>query len=344
MFYVYPYLSAHIATHLNEQIAQFFNNLNNVDGNTTFTLTTSLFPQPLIDRLSRSSELQDLFKHFFDAFKRLMPLERSAVLNQFSTIQEVETWLNDTTRQAHTINNDNLPISLRNPASNLFLYLYEKTIKNALADHYNEFFQQIPTVYCPFCGIEKLPQPKVRRADYDHWIYKATYPFVAVSMHNLIPMGDCCNRDFKKKQDVLTSSGGARRQFYYPYTQHFEVRINLDGSRLPKANTKNANWSINFTINNNYIQDWAEVFCIKKRYSDELNAGFTHWTGIFVKQYKERVTDINTLKLAFLDYANTFEEYLYRESNLIKHGLFTFLAHCNDTTYYNAVLRDMSAP
>ncbi|MVM40174.1 hypothetical protein GO730_25305 [Spirosoma sp. HMF3257] len=341
MFYKYPYLASHPATHLNEQIIQFFTNLKVVDKHSSFQLSTTLFPQPLLDRLKRSNELKKLFELFFNAFKQLMPLERLAVLDQFSTIQEVELWLDDISRQPYRINNDNLPTTLRKPASDLFLYLYENTIKGALASHYVEFLQQLPTVYCPFCGIEKLPESDVRRADYDHWLYKATYPFVAISMHNLIPMGDCCNRDFKKKQDVLITKSGVRRQFYFPYKHYYELRIKLDGSKLPKANTKKAHWSVNFTINNNFVQDWAEVFCIRKRYSDELNAGFTHWTGIFIDEYKGRVSDINTLKQGFRDHAKTFERFLYRESNLIKHGLFIFLAECEDITYYNAVLRDM---
>lgn len=343
MLYTYLYLEAHPATHLNEQITQFFNNLNNIDEYSTFQLNTILFPQSLIDRLSRSSELKKLFEQFFNIFKRLTPLERLAVLNQFATIQEIKLWLEDVSRQPHSINNDNLPIILRKPAKDLFLYLYDKTLKKDLASHYNELYKKLPTEYCPFCGIEKLPKPDVRRADYDHWFYKAAYPFVAVNMYNLVPIGICCNRDFKKTQDVLINRSGVRRQFYFPYTQSYKLRVDLNGSKLPRANTKAGKWIVNFTVNNNFVQDWAEVFRIKKRYADELSAEFTHWTGVFIKEYKTRVTDVDTLKKGFRDHAGTFEMFLDRQSNLIKHGLFVFLAECDDQTYYNAVLRDMSS-
>ncbi len=341
MFYAYPYLASHSATNLNQYIGEFFDNLKVVDKRSAFSLTTTLFPQPLLDRLSRSNELKTLFEHFFNSFKVLGPLERDAVIAQFSLTQEVEIWLSDVTRQEHRINNDNLPVPLREPAKNLFLYLYDKTIKKDLISHYGELYKQLGSEYCPFCGIEKLPKPDVRKADYDHWLKKATYPFVAVNMHNLVPIGDDCNRDFKRTQNILLDKGGHRRQFYFPYKQFFEIRLDLNGSKLPTANKRTAKWVINFTIDNNLIQDWAEVFRIKKRYADELNGEFSHWTEIFTKEYKGRVTDVNSLKKGLARHATTFEKHLYRQSNLIRHGLFNFLAECDDYTYYNSVLRDM---
>lgn len=343
MFYAYPYLASHPATHLNQQITEFFTNLSKVDEHTPFRLTTALFPQILLDRLNhpRADALRKLFESFFNAFKNLTPLERLAVLDQFLATQEVELWLDDITRQEYEINNDNLPIALRKPAKDLFLYLYEKTIKQDLRSHYRQLFKQVKPKCCPFCGIEPLPKPDTRKADYDHWLYKASYPFAAVNMRNLIPMGQCCNQDYKRSQNLLVDNFGARRQFYYPYTQSYILRLNLTGSILPKADTKSASWVINFNINNNIIQNWIEVFGIRKRYADELDKEFIHWTGVFVDEYKDRVSNIDTLKWAFKNHAATFEKFVHHQSILIKHGLLLFLAECDDNAYYNAVLKQM---
>lgn len=345
MFYTYKYLYQQPAVRLNKHLLYFFRKLRSVTANDQFKTDETLFHSEFVVRLNhhRSNELRVAFKHFFDAYKALLPLEKLAVLKQFDDIQNVSNWLTDSMLSNRRIENRNLPISLRQPAKDLFLYLYKNTLKIDLAKHYKALYRTLPNKYCPFCALYKLPYPDDRKADYDHWLCKADYPFLSVSMHNLVPVCERCNQIYKKEQNIIVDEVGQRRQFLDPFSQSYELRVDLTGSILPDANSQNSNWSISFSPYNNIVENWSKVFCIEQRYEKELNDEFTHWTGVFIKEYKTRVVDIVTLKQAFQSHAQTFDQFLYRQSNIIKHGLFAFLAECDDYTYYNAVLRDMAA-
>lgn len=339
MFYTYKYLYKQPVTHLNKHLLYFFRKLRSVTPHDPFHVD-ALFHPNFVARLNRSAELKKHLEKFFNAFKILYPLEKTAVLQQFENIQSVELWLSDVSLDADKIKNTNLPSTLREPCKKLFIYLYENTIGQALKEHYNAIYDTlINNRYCPFCAIEQLPNKNDRKADYDHLLCKTDYPFLSVNMRNLIPMGERCNQIYKKEQDVLINNLGQRRQFLNPYKQQYNLRLDLSGSVLPTATDRTPAWHITFYPSNDIVTAWSEVFNIKTRYADELTTQFNHWLDIFVKANKGRAgNSIPTLIQLFISHADTFDNYLYHESNLIKHGLFYFLASCNNITFYQTVL------
>ena len=344
MFYTYEYLYKQPATRLNKHLLYFFRKLRLIDSKARFRTDNTLFHTEFLPRLNhhRATELQEVFKRFFDAYKVLLPLEKAAVLKQFDNIQTVNTWLSDDSLNEKIIENKNLPNSLRKPTQDLFLYLYNNTIKADLAKHYSLLYKNLENKHCPFCGMYKLPFPTDRKADYDHWLCKKDYPFLAVNMRNLVPICERCNQVYKKEQNVLIDEFSHRRKFLDPFKNSYKVKLDLTGSILPDANNQNSNWQISFTPTNNIIENWAKVFSIKQRYINELNEEFGEWTNEFRKRHKTNVKDITSLKRAFKGDAETIEDNLYRHSNIIKHGLFIFLAECDDQMYYNATLKNMS--
>lgn len=341
MFYTYQYLYNQSATRLNKHLLYFFRKLRSVSTHDNFRIDETLFHPEFVRRLNRANatELRSKFEHFFNNFKHLLPLEKTSVLQQFDNIQSINLWLSDISLDASTIKNINLPTTLREPCKLLFTYLYEKTIKKALSDHYEAIYDTLTNKYCPFCAIEQLPNKNDRKADYDHWLNKNDYPFLAVNMRNLVPIGEHCNQIYKYEQDILIDDLGHRRKFYNPYTQHYSLRLDLSGSILPTSTDRTPEWQISFYPSNDFVTAWDKVFKIKSRYSHELTNQFNHWLDVFVKANRGRGDgSLATLKQLFMSHAGTFDDYLYHESNLIKHGLFCFLASCNDDTFYQAVL------
>ncbi|QNM18193.1 hypothetical protein CXM81_22765 [Citrobacter freundii] len=64
--------------------------------------------------------------------------------------------------------------------------------------------------YCPYCNDEPIHSiqstRKTFRPPLDHFLPKALYPFLAVSIYNLIPSGTRCNNSFKLMRDTRTAS------------------------------------------------------------------------------------------------------------------------------------------
>ena len=59
---------------------------------------------------------------------------------------------------------------------------------------------------CPFCNEEKINivigRNKSSRPDLDHYLPRSKYPFLSVSLYNLIPVGKRCNSHFKSDADM----------------------------------------------------------------------------------------------------------------------------------------------
>lgn len=60
---------------------------------------------------------------------------------------------------------------------------------------------------CPYCNAEEIPLifglNKNHRPALDHFLPRSKYPFLGVSIYNLIPAGDICNTSFKSDVDFL---------------------------------------------------------------------------------------------------------------------------------------------
>lgn len=350
MFYRITYLANEPVTHLQQEVRTFFDNLANhpITSASIFDVAT-YFSDEFTIRVNRSPELKNHIKEFFNAYKYLLPLEKADFLQRFRDSQLITELLrNDATPNATALQLISLPSDTLHPekcmqtvTKKLFIYLYENTLKSDATKHYRNYYDLLQNKYCPFCGIEKLTRPTQRKADYDHLMYKDTYPFMAVNMHNLVPIGTDCNRDFKKTQDILFKNG-IRRAFLNPFETNYPLTIDLQGSTLPTSQNRTGQWQVNFSINDNIVASWDDVFHIKSRYQAELSERFDGWKRIFINEYKGQIQGVNILKDAFKTRANSFLDYLYEDSNILRYGLFSFLAECNDHVFYSAILRELA--
>lgn len=345
MFYLIPFLAGHPSTKLQDEVKEFFRLLSgyHFDKHSVYVNDTTYFSSTFSKTLQVSKTLNGLLEAFFNVYKCLTVSEKKQVTDQFTNCEIIDDILDDISINAHALKLSALPSTVHTVVHNLFYYLFETTLKSSLTRHYSDLYDIISqhTKYCAFCGIEPLPKPNTRKADYDHLMYKGDYPLMAVNMRNLTPMGNDCNRDHKKIQDVLHNKNGQRRQFLNPFKLKYNLTISLQGSTLPNVQYKNGNWCITFSNNDVIVEAWKEVFNIEQRYIEELEGHFTTWLNIFKDEYKGHINDVNILKAAFRRRATSHKPYFYTDSNIIKHGLFDYLSICNDQIFYASVLKDI---
>ncbi|MEZ8308080.1 hypothetical protein AB6C57_05160 [Vibrio splendidus] len=78
---------------------------------------------------------------------------------------------------------------------------------DAMSDNYGfTITKNLDIHVCLYCNNEKIQIIKGRknvRPDLDHFYPKSKFPFLSVSLSNLVPSGKICNQDFKKSKDML---------------------------------------------------------------------------------------------------------------------------------------------
>jgi 5-methylcytosine-specific restriction endonuclease McrA len=200
-----------------------------------------------------------------------------------------------------------------------------------LADHYSKF-KDINLKICPFCGLARLEgRYSDVQDDYDHYLPKDKYAFNAISMKNLAPICDKCNKKFKLRQDPLHKEDGSRRKAFYVFATQdpkIELRITvISVNGLPvnpsKLRPENILVDISAPGQEEELEGWKEVFRIEDRYKDlccEDGAGGYYWLEQVLGEMKYRGqspaealatvrraasaskwADANFLKLPFLD-------------------------------------------
>lgn len=84
-----------------------------------------------------------------------------------------------------------------------------------------ELLKELGVEVCPYCNrnftttLTKAKKAWIR-PDFDHYFFKAKYPFLSLSLFNLIPSCSVCNSKFKKISDFSLSKN------IHPYMDGFE--------------------------------------------------------------------------------------------------------------------------
>lgn len=171
-----------------------------------------------------------------------------------------------------------------------------------LQDHFNNFKKKQPGKVCPFCGIQGL-KPRTdrkRRNAYDHYIPKATYPFVSINFKNLFPACHECNSDEKSAYDTPYRAG-VRQKILFPFdttytiddlTIYIDPKETFDAASLSTL-LSSINWDIAFTISSGTMDiydAWDDIFKIKTRYKEYiLDYEDTWFTDFVLHKYREEV-------------------------------------------------------
>lgn len=113
--------------------------------------------------------------------------------------------------------------------------------------------QMIGVTVCPYCNRSYIFTSNKRgtRPQYDHYFPKSKYPYLALSMHNLIPCCAVCN-GLKHDEDTYETP------FIYPYKDSYGEQVTFEENG----------------VNADNIESWlgaAREYEIKIRYADEID-------------------------------------------------------------------------
>lgn len=226
------------------------------------------------------------------------------------------------------------------------LNTHVKDLCGGVLEHFHEF-KKLPTQgtkVCPFCGINGLkPGDDIRRNDYDHYLPKSLYPFIAVNFNNLVPLCDGCNSDEKKAKDVLFKPDGSRRRLFYPFDPSIDpnkLSVAIDVMDTYTLDTKSTRFKFGLKhyyrilidgVDDERITSWDDIYRIKERYQKNLAASESEWFSHLVEEYKEALVDgicYTRFKEKLL--SRTKRELLVSEKGIIKNAYYTYLLNLPD--------------
>ncbi len=304
----------------------------------THTEWKSLIPSELNDfsqkSLKSSTGIRDRLFKYQDELKGLSIPERELVLVALNCQNNIAALLSGT-EAITTIEND-FP-TLNDAVKDLFVFCYEKLTDFKVRERqYQIVFAAFDTKFCPICGIERLMNPEETAQDQDHYLAKSIYPFAAVNMRNLIPMCRCCNRDYKKDQDIIRDEQAQRRKAFDPFCCQPTVISLINSEMNNKIGRPVPSWQIDFIPNCEETETWDHVFSIRIRYErDVLNQYFDVWLKGFVEQCKRSrrdgrypftMTD-NEVQDVLVDYQEYKEDNPAIGLGFLEPKVFAFLLH-----------------
>ncbi|WP_029274557.1 hypothetical protein [Pedobacter borealis] len=343
MLYLFKELPKHPAYRLNKHVRYFFRKITDVDNTAQFD-TNNYFHSEFVTFLASGDQgtLRGHFETFFNLYKSLTVPQKKQLQKSFNDSQFIIAVISDLSFDGKSIQAISIPLSIRPATKELFSYLYKTTLGSfgQVKKHYRELYNTLDHNICPFCGIERLNPPSLRKQDYDHILIQSKYAYSSINMKNLVPMGTECNRNFKGSKDVIYN-GKARVLYYSPFETSFPISITLNGSTPPKDLKTGGNWKIMIHPDNPQTRRWEEVFKIKGRYADQMLDGcFVDW----LKDYKIYVkthglpADQTEARAQFGKLGKMLLENPLSEPNLVKGAFYNFLASYIDDAFNKAVL------
>jgi len=344
MLWNYPYFD-HEVCRLHEQIAAFLLKANN-EGNSPRSFSTARHCCPeLRQRCESATKLKSKLRAFYKAFVSLNPSDRRKVFKAFQDVNAIDAQL-ENRRQRYPLNG--LPKAIRAPTKNLFLYLYKDALGagGMVKAHWEKFYESIQRKGCPFCAIEPLHYSGFYKQDYDHLLCKDIYPFAAVNMRNLVPIGRDCNTIFKKSKDILMKNGIRRRAFKPFAPSGVQIKIALTGSRLPTAADKKGRWKVTVTPRRQEVATWIDLFETPRRYEKEvLQSSAVNWIGEFrdvaVLAEPSGGWTIQRLRGFLGRYAKTFNSLDYSERHFLKAPFYDFLHKLGSPDFLKPLLNSL---
>ncbi|MBS4212694.1 hypothetical protein [Neobacillus rhizophilus] len=131
---------------------------------------------------------------------------------------------------------------------------------------------------CPYCNRQYITtiytENQKTRAQLDHFFNKSTFPYLAISLYNLVPCCSVCNSSLKGKKEFYVSKN------IHPYVEGFgeNYRFTFDlADNLESLISKKGKINISFTTNSsdkNFLKrakNNAEIFLLEKLYNSHDN-------------------------------------------------------------------------
>lgn len=307
----------------------------NLDEGLQPLLWVEIIPVQYLEKLRRRRKLSALLDEYRTHASTLSVNERSVV---FSTLQEQNNFVELLAGRAECQENKDLPEIIRQPIRNLFGQAFILLTDLGIRDRqYKIIHSALKVKICPFCGCEFFDAPGAGREDLDHYLAESRYPFAAVNLKNLVPMGGKCNSRYKLAQNILyTANNGGRRAAFFPY-QSPGLEVSLD-TTTPNSDDENqlfSDWAITFAQPCEEVETWDTVFSIRERYQrDILDVEFYDWLYEFSSWANMDMAPVDT-NYDLLQSITRYTQYLsdcgFRDRAFLKAAVFKLLHKlCND--------------
>jgi hypothetical protein len=117
---------------------------------------------------------------------------------------------------------------------------------------------------CPYCNEEDIESIETEGAEYrpalDHFYPKAKFPFLALSLGNLVPAGDRCNSTYKEASSMLFSGVS-------PYTAGVQNEPMCSFLLSEDEGISSGSLEVGFTENNDEYEYNFDLFNLKAVYN-----------------------------------------------------------------------------
>jgi hypothetical protein len=332
VFVTYPKSSATANNWIHICICFGFSNIcHAIDSGKPVPVWPEYLPVLFRDVLFTREKLPVLFQKFSDEAHKLSSKKRLEFLEIYDKYNQIDSLL-DNTISIPTIPNDlNTLIATACAVCEEGFRLL--SVFNVRHQQYKMICDHLETNICPFCGYEHFEAPGLAQEDEDHYLSREFYPLAAANLHNLVPMGDKCNKRYKLRTDMLHSSG-IRRKALNPYGNlHGEIVL-LQTNPIGNFDFT-PTWIIDLSPNIEEIQTWDKVFSVKKRILENfLLRYYDSWIEELRDWFKEMKvnTDIHDENLfiqldSFADYARKHDQ-LARSMRLKSKVIEMLVHHC----------------
>ncbi|HEX2948387.1 MAG TPA: hypothetical protein VHV83_02265 [Armatimonadota bacterium] len=292
----------------------------------------TIIPATYRQRLETRTGLRDHLATYVTAIQSLNQAERDQVSTALINQNNIAGLL---TCSSHCELITALPAIIQPAIKELYKYAYKELLKElGIRDrHYRIIYDRTRYHLCPFCGCEffSAPRPDAPREELDHYLAVSKYPFAAVNLRNLTPMGHRCNSSYKHTDDILRDDNGTRRRSFDPYNAP-GLKVQLEdsvpfagqGGQIPR-------WVINFDMSCDEVETWDSVFSIRNRYEhDHLTPDFKPWLNEFrhfCRVINHRATNDQEVVRAVSLYTDFQDGLGFRDRAFLKVAVFKMLLH-----------------
>ena len=211
---------------------------------------TQLYYNDLAKRKYKDEEYKTLKELFDKKFKTEFDCTLDDLLyGSFERLQEIKDNLGD--------------MSNRDEVKALFNY------ETKFQTHISKFFEQYVEVHiCYFCNIEFIntfmtKNEKIKNGfTLDHYIDKGKYPYLALSLYNLIPSCYTCNSKVKRVHSVETLSPASA---YFDFDEKVKFKTFMENENLQIDNEEDFALLLKEDFSDVYNQ-YIDVFELDGRY------------------------------------------------------------------------------
>ena len=162
------------------------------------------------------------------------------------------------------------PISFSDADKKIMEDLY-KNFRSSISS--KNLLEKINLNVCPYCNRNFIfnfnkKDSKEATAQLDHFFDKSTYPYLSISLYNLVPSCSTCNQRKSKKDS---------KEIFYPYKESFNqnakfvyggIKTNLDKQNIDFFDEKRIKLDIKHISEETKVKNHNEVFNIKNLYEN----------------------------------------------------------------------------